>query len=134
MRTCPYCGYPNNDDAVYCSKCGRRLDAFSPNGLPAPNQTAKKPDGKADLASVVSIVLGIVGLIFDGFSFFAEGLWSLFIIGLICGVLGLLCAVRNKLYKQKGYGMAGFVLSLLATIGGAIMTLLFALGLILVLA
>ncbi len=134
MHTCPYCGYPNNDEAVYCSQCGRRLDAFSPNGLPAPNQTAKKADGKADLASVSSIVLGIVGLIFDGFSFFAEGLWSLFIIGLICGVLGLCCAIRNKLYKQKGYGMAGFVLSLLATIGGVIMTLLFVLGLILVFA
>ena len=134
MHTCPYCGYPNNDEAVYCSQCGRRLDAFSPNGLPAPNQTAKKAYGKADLASVVSIVLGIVGLIFDGFSFFAEGLWSLFIIGLICGVLGLCCAIRNKLYKQKGYGMAGFVLSLLATIGGVIMTLLFVLGLILVFA
>lgn len=132
MKPCSYCGYSNNDEALYCAKCGRRLDAFAPNGLPSPSHKADK-EGKADLASVLSIVLGIVGIIFDAFAFFVEGMWGLFVVGLLCGAFGLICAVRNKLHKTRGYGLAGFILSIIATIWGGVIVLLIITGLILVL-
>ena len=79
----------------------------TPNTNPAP---AEAPEhGKA----VASLVLGIVGIVFWFFGYSS-------IVSLIMGIIGIvLSSNAKKAGNAEGIRAAGFVLSLIATIGGA---------------
>ena len=81
-----------------------------------PVQTSEK-----NTMAVASLVLGIIACVFS-----FCGLW-LAIIGLICGIIAIVCAVKGrKIVAKKGLATAGLVLGI---VGTSLCGLLFACGL-----
>lgn len=75
---------------------------------------APQPEAPDHGKAVASMVLGIVGVVFWFFSIAS-------FVSLICGVIGLVLASQaKKAGNTEGIRTAGFVLSLIALIGGAI--------------
>lgn len=91
MKTCPYCGSQMSDEAIFCQNCGSRFDdpevrqqyAYGPydQQYPQPQQEPVS-DGKATGALVCGII-------------------SLFVAGLILGIIAIVLASQSK--KELGY-------------------------------
>ena len=71
MRYCEYCGAPYNDDALFCTTCGARLnnpqpapqqvgDNTVPNTLAAPVQQQDNKDKKKNDRIILFVLLGII--------------------------------------------------------------------------
>lgn len=125
---CPNCGMMNESGDVYCGNCGTKLDA-GPKQAPvyAPPQSAShiaapvsasagagaNPE-KGKGQATASLVLGIIAVVcwFFGYSS---------IVSVICGIAGLVLAGKAKSEGfEGGTRTAGFVLSLIGLIGGAV--------------
>lgn len=81
---------------------------------PVPTVSASKPDEPGNGVATASLVLGIVSVV----TWF---LGSFAFIGLVTGIIGLICASKAK--KQGfngGIRTAGFVLSIIGLVGSAI--------------
>lgn len=81
---------------------------------PVPTVSASKPDESGNGVATASLVLGIVSVV----TWF---LGSFAFIGLVTGIIGLICASKAK--KQGfngGIRTAGFVLSIIGLVGSAI--------------
>lgn len=124
---CPNCGTQIPDDSRYCPHCGIRISdpsyssQYDDSGRmnydsdvhcqQTFHQTMTVPEhGNA----VGSLVLGIVGTVLCFFGYSA-------IISVILGVIGLILSDKAKnAGNTEGIRTAGFVLSLISLIGGAI--------------
>ncbi|MBR3200932.1 MAG: zinc ribbon domain-containing protein [Mogibacterium sp.] len=125
---CPNCGMMNEADDLFCGNCGTKLDA-GPKQTPAyaPPQSAShiaapvsasagagaNPE-KGKGQATASLVLGIIAVVCWFFGYSA-------IVSVGCGIAGLILAGKAKSEGFEG-GMrtAGFVLSLIGLIGGAV--------------
>lgn len=124
---CPSCGQRMEEGDVFCGNCGARLDVTAAAAAPVRNTerdngavvvqnntaTAQNPEaGKS--AATASLVLGIVAVVCWFFGYSA-------IISVICGFIGMTLAGKAKNEGfEGGTRTAGFVLSLIGLIGGAL--------------
>lgn len=84
------------------------------------DNNVQQPTGKNPMA-IASLVLGIVSCVFS-----FCGVW-LALIGLVCGVVAIVLAVKGrKIVAKKGMATAGLVLGIIGTV---LCGLLFACGL-----
>ncbi len=132
---CPNCGKENETGDKYCGNCGSRLEAaaehpkVSEPHFPVTTK-AEAPDNNvvrfvnnditaasADAGkghATASLVLGIIAVVCWFFGYSA-------IISLICGFIGLTLAGKAKAEgNDSGMRTAGFVLSLIGLLGGAV--------------
>lgn len=84
-----YGGYPNN------GQYGNVPDFYSQMNNPY-NQQYEQPDGKA----IASLVLGLCNLLG----------WCLPIIGIPCGIVGLVLGIKGLKSSKRGMAIAGVVL------------------------
>ncbi len=97
MMFCPKCGKEINDEAVFCTECGCTIKNIQPQSdVPTSNKIGSN--------GVVSIVLGIIGIVFA---------WVLAIIGHITSITGIVLGVKE--YKRTGK-VAGLVLSVIGEV------------------
>lgn len=70
---CPYCGFENNDDAIWCAKCNRNMIDWTDGN---PNQDVRQVDGASGepvdrlwLSILLTIfccqILGIVAIVYS---------------------------------------------------------------------
>ena len=114
---CPNCGNQINDGAGFCPECGAKMQPAGGNTSPAMNnRQSSAQDGNVPGKgkATASLVLGIITVVF-----WFTGTFT--IVGLILGIIGIAMASMSKKDGFEG-GMrtAGFVLSLIGTIGCAI--------------
>jgi hypothetical protein len=137
---CPNCGMMNEADDLFCGNCGTKLDSVPqqpvniPAGIPtqisAPasvsahagmdpamgqNRAAASMDPeKGKGQATASLVLGIIAVVCWFFGYSA-------IVSVGCGIAGLILAGKAKSEGfEGGTRTAGFVLSLIGLIGGAV--------------
>ena len=120
---CKNCGADNPDGSRFCKNCGAELEQGNNtdnsfyNEEPHQDYYQQNTESKQEPGSTLataSLVLGIIGVIcwFFGYSS---------IISLILGIIGLVLASRARQEgNTSGVRTAGFVCSLIAVIGGAI--------------
>lgn len=144
-KFCPKCGKKMMAGDAFCGSCGAKLDipgitAAPQSAIPAASvntEQANTPAAPADTpvpapqanmtqvssntgdvpgksAATASLVLGIVAVVcwFFGYSS---------LISVVCGGIGLCCAASSKKEGYEGGARtAGFILSLIGLIGGAL--------------
>ena len=157
MKTCPKCLKHVEDESLFCSYCGNRLEEKKeeksldndnlrvckncgkevalgfmscpfcgadmitgnvPQGFGFSN--SRKYSSNYDLKSknhTTTFVLGLLGTILVALNYF--GVYFVHIIGLILGIVGLSLVSADK-RDEMTYSKAGFVLSLIAVIGGGL--------------
>lgn len=120
---CKNCGADNPDGSRFCKNCGAELTQGNnsdysyykeePQQNPYQQHSEPEPQPGSTLATA-SLVLGIIGVICWFFGYSA-------IISLILGIIGLVLASRARQEgNTSGIRTGGFVCSLIAVIGGAI--------------
>ena len=146
---CGNCGAQNNDDAAFCLSCGAPLKMKSASSQGGQGQSYDNPAGDGYAggygnsygnptpppqgnygqpgqggsgsgsepgkgSGIASMVLGIIGVVFWFFGYSS-------LLSIILGAVGLVLASNSKKAGYDG-GMrtAGFVLSLIALIGGSL--------------
>ena len=115
---CKHCGNQIPDNATFCSHCGNAVQTTTPPTPPVnPYYAPQQGNGKFP---VVSLVLGILGIILAIIP-------SIFYIGLILSIVGLVFGVKEKAATGKGVGL---VLSIIGTCIGGVYLLLALIGLI----
>lgn len=140
---CPNCGMQNENGDAFCGNCGSKLavqieqpDPYAASAEVAPMVTVEQNDNAINYSqntpqaysnvnamsnpeagrshATASLVLGIISVVFWFFGYGA-------ILSLILGFIGLMLAGKAKEEGDtSGTRTAGFVLSLIGLIGGAI--------------
>ena len=80
---CSNCGQVLNDDVKYCTKCGKNINV----------------DKKMQKYSQISLIFGIIGLIFFGF--------------LIPGIIGLIFGIKSLKIKKNKMAIVGIILNII---------------------
>lgn len=133
MKYCVKCGTALDDDAEFCSKCGASQkskepekqknysswDSISSETAKAPVPTVEDRNSRKG-RGIASLVLGLVGLVCFGISWAVAAI-PLSIVCFVCGIIGLILGAQC-LNKQFGnsVGVAGFILSIISSVGGII--------------
>ncbi len=112
MKYCTHCGAEHQDEAVFCTKCGCKLDNVEVVDNTAVQSEAKS---KENNYAIAGMVLGIVSLVL--FSFPA--------VGLVCSILGLVFSCLARKQVKNGYSTAGFVTSIICLSIYAIVVIIF---------
>ena len=119
-RFCKNCGKEVSFGFVTCPFCGADMI----NGIVSSNFTSNRGSrGNSDnyyLRSrnhTTTFVLGLVGTILVALNYL--GVFFVHIIGLILGIVGLSLVSKDK-QDEMTYSKAGYVLSMIAVIGGAL--------------
>ena len=123
---CPNCGMMNEEGDVFCGNCGTKLEggyqfAQTPVSAEIPPQAAgfaaagaANDSEKGKSHATASMVLGIIAVVCW---FFGDSS----LVSVICGAVGLVLAGKAKAEGfEGGTRTAGFVLSLIGLIGGAV--------------
>lgn len=110
MAYCGNCGKEVPDGTKFCPNCGAQIGPVE-----APKQEVTTPINAKHGTALASMIIGIVGV---ASLFFIV---SIGILPLILGIIGLVLAGNaKKAGNSEGIRTAGFVLSLIALIIGAI--------------
>lgn len=91
---CKYCGAQLDDNAVICPHCGIPTDKFNAQPTPNNTQAAKKTNGMA----IAALVVSLIGLFGGGYLLCIPP-----VIGLVLSILGIQQANRTN---GSGRGMA----------------------------
>lgn len=122
MATCSNCGAEISEGTQFCPKCGTPVKVQEGSGQQGSGRTpAESSNGVAEEPghglAIGGLVCGIVGLVccFIGYGC---------LIGIVLGIVGMvLASSAKKKGNAEGVRTAGFVLSLVAIIVGAIVLL-----------
>ncbi len=129
---CSQCGKMIGDNCKFCPACGAPVQRFAggtpgQNGNPAVYAGGQRPQYVQNVATVQASRYpdknrngwGIAGLIFSLLSIFTNMFYCVAgILGFLFSVIG--CARRKHYRKSNGCAVAGLVLSLIFTVGWAI--------------
>lgn len=125
MAFCKQCGSELENGVKFCPKCGAAVDgnvevkSASPTPFESRQQTAvkvKSADAGHGLA-IGSLVCGIIGIVLWFFGYTC-------LISIVLGIVGLVLAGNAKKEgNTEGIRTAGFIVSLIALIIGIIITL-----------
>lgn len=130
MAFCSHCGAEIPDGSKFCPKCGASVEEKNEieNAMEAkssPVQASEPTDHNSGTsqpsapeeghgAAIGSMVCGIIGVVLCFFGYSS-------IISIILGIIGLVMAGNSKKAgNREGVRTAGFVLSILAIVGGSI--------------
>lgn len=131
MAFCSHCGAEIPEDSRFCPKCGASVEKQNEikNAEDTRDTTAQTPErtddhnletsppsasGEGHGAAIGSMVCGIIGVVLCFFGYSS-------IISIILGIIGLVMAGNSKKAgNREGVRTAGFVLSILAIVGGSI--------------
>lgn len=124
---CPNCGREINDGSAFCPSCGAKIPVqpmYSANPVPPqPTQpvyySSNMPVSKPDNTGLVAMILGIVACTCSLVSLaFA---WWLCMLGLICGITGVVFGVKAGKQPNIPYAKPGKILSIVGLcISGAV--------------
>ena len=99
---CPKCGAENPEVSSFCQKCGAALAQPTPAPAPTPQQPVVMQAGRTSGMAITSLVLGIVGLLFNPLS----------VLAVIFGAVALSQIGKDPTLKGKGMAMAGLILGI----------------------
>lgn len=110
---CNNCGTQNQDESVFCSKCGNRLNPIQ--GMTPPPQVMMAPVRKSNGMAIAAMILGIVSFLFTICA----------IPAIILGAVSLNQIKKDPTMEGKGMALAGIII-------GSIMLVLWILFIILI--
>ncbi|MGN0361534.1 MAG: zinc-ribbon domain-containing protein [Bilifractor sp.] len=122
MAFCKNCGNEFPEGAKFCPKCGAQVEENPTAGSGSTNQpTGKQINETQEVGghgqALGSFICGIIGVVmwFFGYSCF---------VSVILGIVGIVLAGNaKKSGNTEGMRTAGFVLSIIALIGGVIIAI-----------
>lgn len=105
MNVCKNCG--TQFEGSFCSECGTSFTPTPTPTVPAPTPAPMPTPKKTSVLAIISLVLGIVGLLLACFTF-----------GGILGIIGLILGIIALIKKQEGKVLAviGVILNSIAII------------------
>ena len=125
MAFCKQCGSELENGAKFCPKCGAAVegDAVAKPASPTSSESRQQPEVKAKSAdaghglAIGSLVCGIIGIVLWFFGYTC-------LISVVLGIVGLVLAGNAKKEgNTEGIRTAGFIVSLIALIIGIIITI-----------
>ena len=125
MAFCKQCGSELENGAKFCPKCGAAVegDAVAKPASPTSSESRHQPEVKAKSAdaghglAIGSLVCGIIGIVLWFFGYTC-------LISVVLGIVGLVLAGNAKKEgNTEGIRTAGFIVSLIALIIGIIITI-----------
>ena len=119
LRFCKNCGKEVALGFISCPFCGANMITGNiPQGFSSGNTRGYSDNYYLKSKNhTTTFVLGLLGTILVALNYF--GVYFVHIIGLILGIVGLSLASTDK-KQEMTYSKAGFVLSLIAVIGGGV--------------
>lgn len=120
MMYCSYCGKQVDEEANFCSNCGKNLQIIQQNNI---QSTPANPVSNG--MAIAGFVLGLLGLLTSGYVAILQ------ILGLIFSIHGLKKATLLN-GRGKGLAIAGLILSIISLVIFALYILMFILGMIFV--
>lgn len=119
MKKCVYCGADLEDQAAFCTRCGKPAgeeNGSAPSGsqgqpsgmpyAPGPGYYGGPVPGRYNGMAIASLVLGIVGIFFNGLYLVPS------ILAIIFGILGRSQIRRDPSQRGMGMATAGLVLGI----------------------
>ena len=125
MAFCKQCGSELENGAKFCPKCSAAVegDAVAKPASPTSSESRQQPEVKAKSAdaghglAIGSLVCGIIGIVLWFFGYTC-------LISVVLGIVGLVLAGNAKKEgNTEGIRTAGFIVSLIALIIGIIITI-----------
>ena len=125
MAFCKQCGSELENGAKFCPKCGAAVegDAVAKPASPTSSESRQQPEVKVKSAdaghglAIGSLVCGIIGIVLWFFGYTC-------LISVVLGIVGLVLAGNAKKEgNTEGIRTAGFIVSLIALIIGIIITI-----------
>ena len=125
MAFCKQCGSELENGAKFCPKCGAAVegDAVAKPASPTSSESRQQPEVKVKSADAGhglangSLVCGIIGIVLWFFGYTC-------LISVVLGIVGLVLAGNAKKEgNTEGIRTAGFIVSLIALIIGIIITI-----------
>lgn len=93
MKHCVYCGEILNDDASFCTKCGKSVAILKENIKVEENKKQKSGIGFG-VASICCFVIPILSFVFGGLSIY-YGVKNKGTAQIVCGVIGIVLGVLS---------------------------------------
>ena len=117
MKRCVYCGAEMEDQAAYCTRCGKAAGTGGenfqpygtygqPGGVPYQNQRYYGESGRYNGMAIASLVLGLISIFFNAFYLVPS------ILAIIFGILGRSQIKKNPSCQGMGMATAGLVLGI----------------------
>lgn len=125
MAFCKQCGSELENGVKYCPKCGAAVDGNVEvkSASPTPSESRQQAEAKVKSAdaghglAIGSLVCGIIGIVLWFFGYTC-------LISIVLGIVGLVLAGNAKKEgNTEGIRTAGFIVSLIALIIGIIITI-----------
>ena len=89
MKYCVHCGQELNDNAVYCTKCGKPVEEKKEEPVAAPVVAKKTPSGLGfAVASICCFWFPILGFVFGGVGLY-QGIKARKTSSIVCSAIGI---------------------------------------------